>query len=138
MGPTAPTEPARGRDHLLEILALALAISTALAVLAPAVGLGHPSAGQRIGGFGTWDGLAWILLLAGGLWRSRTHIRRLRTWLASTDTKLADLTATTHDWVWESDSRLTVISCGPSVLRLLGRSPSEVIGHSMLEFLDPA
>lgn len=86
--------------------------------------------------FAAGDGLVWVLLLVGVLWRTRARIRQLRARAASSDSELADLAATTREWMWEADTRFVLLSCGPAVARLLGRSPAQMVGRSLFDFMD--
>ena len=127
------------RDRLLFVLVVALALSTVVGVVAPVVGVGHRRtvATQR-DGFALWSGLVWLVLVCAVFLRSRAHIRRLSSRATATDDRLADLAATTHEWMWESDARLVMVSCGSAVARLLGHPPGELIGRSMFEFMEPS
>lgn len=135
---TRPPIPATtdGTDRLLTVLAAALVVSTVVAVVGPLTGL-EPHVYFWAGeGLAAWNAPLWVALLGAVLWRSRTRIHGLRELLAGSDTRIADMTATTREWTWEADTRLVILSCGPGVARLLGRAPGEMIGRSMFDFLD--
>jgi PAS domain S-box-containing protein len=133
----SPGAAADGRgDRLLTALAAALAASTLLAVLGPLLGPGAQTYPWGGGGLAAWNSPLWLVLAASVLWRSRTQVRGLRELLARSDRRLADMAATTHEWTWEADTRLVILSCGPGVSRFLGRAPADMVGRSMFDFVD--
>lgn len=126
----------RDVDRLLTVLVAGFVITTVLAVVAPWLGLESRAHRAARHGFAAWDALVWLVSLVAVLWRSRSRIRRLKDWLVNSDTQVADYAATSREWTWESDRRLVMTSCGPAVARLLGRSPAEMVGRSMFDFID--
>lgn len=115
-----------------------LAILTALAVVGPwAAFVSGVSHGAR-DTFDEWAAPVWLALLAGVLWRSRSRMGSVWQRLLRPDPHLADLATTTREWTWETDTRFVIVSCGPAVVRLLGRSPVEMVGRSMFDFIDEA
>jgi PAS domain S-box-containing protein len=45
--------------------------------------------------------------------------------------------AASHDWLWRSDPHLRLTFSNPAVAEVLGYSPREVVGRSLLEFIHP-
>jgi PAS domain S-box-containing protein len=66
--------------------------------------------------------------------QQRERLRMQRA-LSASEERFRAIVETTEDWIWEIDAdRRTVYSNG-SVVKLLGRAPSEMIGRDALEFL---
>ena len=131
-----PRAAVAGGDRLLGVLVVGLLGSTLAAVVGPLAGSGPQTYFWAGAGVAAWNAPLWVVLLAAVLWRSRNRLRALSEVLAGTDSRLADMAATTREWTWEADSRLVILSSGPGVARLLGRSPGDMVGRPMFDFLD--
>ena len=125
-------------DGPLALPLTALLLVTALAIVGPWVGAVFGVAHGLRDAIDEWLAPTWLLLLAVVMWRARTHMGSIWLRLFRTDAQFADLAATTREWTWETDTRFVIVSCGPAVVRLLGRSPVEMVGRSMFDFIDEA
>ncbi|MDX6221359.1 MAG: hypothetical protein QOD91_413 [Frankiales bacterium] len=79
--------------------------------------------------------LCWLLLVfvaAGGLARSLVTARRL---LYQRDQTIAAAASTTHDWLWETDTRHAFTYCSRGVEELLGYRPEELIGTPTVDLV---
>lgn len=53
------------------------------------------------------------------------------------EARLADVEATSHEWIWETDADLVMTRSNAAVDDVLGRPPQAVIGKSMLDWVHP-
>jgi PAS domain S-box-containing protein len=57
--------------------------------------------------------------------------------LRASEQRYRDLIENTSDWIWEMDADMHYTYTSPQIYQILGYRPSEVLGHSPLDFLDP-
>lgn len=57
--------------------------------------------------------------------------------LRASQKQYRDLIENTSDWIWELDATMHYTYVSPQVERILGYKPTEVLGHSPIDFLDP-
>lgn len=58
--------------------------------------------------------------------------------LARSEERLAQVAEHNADWIWELDHDGRYSYCSPVAARLLGYEPTEVLGHHVTDFVDPA
>jgi len=127
--------PGVTRDRTLLVLVAALAADTVVSMALSLIGLTGPAARSAGQGVRSWAGLVWFGLLIAAGWRSTRHTRRLQRLVFDRDEQMAAVAATSHDWLWEADTGLVATSCSPAIKRLLGRSPDQILGRSLLELI---
>ncbi|MEM7772449.1 MAG: PAS domain S-box protein [Cyanobacteria bacterium P01_A01_bin.37] len=57
--------------------------------------------------------------------------------LRQSETRFRNLVETTHDLIWEENDRGLISYVSPQSVSILGYTPEEMIGHSVLEFMVP-
>ena len=61
--------------------------------------------------------------------------KRMQRALSASEERFRAIVETTEDWIWEIDAQRRHVYSNGSVVKLLGRSPSELIGRDALEFM---
>ena len=70
--------------------------------------------------------------------RKLADLERAENELKRVNARLRDLVDTTPDWIWETDAEGRFVYSSPRVEDLLGYTPAEVLGRTILDFLPPA
>ena len=86
------------------------------------------------------DNLARLPSAAGRVLESSAEQRRRRKAeraLRASEERFRSISETTEEWIWEVDAALLLTYSNRAVEQLLGRGPTEVLGHSPLEWLVP-
>lgn len=117
---------------------MAVCVDTILALTVRLDELGHFLRGDRsLEVYMALAGLVWIpvLLVPLGL-VLRSMFAAART-VNRQDQTLEATAATSPDWLWETDSNLTLTYCSDRVCQVLGYPPEDLIGRSTLELVRP-
>jgi PAS domain S-box-containing protein len=61
--------------------------------------------------------------------------RRMQRALAASEERFRALVETTEDWIWEADAQLRIAYSNGSVVKLLGRTPEQLLGRDAFELL---
>jgi PAS domain S-box-containing protein len=61
--------------------------------------------------------------------------RRMQRALAASEERFRALVETTEDWIWEADAQLRIAYSNGSVVKLLGRTPEQLLGRDAFEHL---
>lgn len=119
-------------DRLLSLLAIALVLDTMLGAAAAEYNI---DSSHEFQGYQAWNRLLWLVLVAAVLLRALRRAGQLALSVSERDMHLRDVARTSHEWLWETDENLVVISSSPAVTLMLGRRPSEVIGQNLFGFV---
>ena len=100
---------------------------------------GYSEAGEEAWGLArhvpfTWQGKPALLTVI----QDVTERKRDEEALRQSEQKYRELAEKTNDIIWTADPGFRITYISPSVGRILGRTPAEVTGHPMGDFLSPA
>lgn len=124
------------RDHLLGLLVLGVVIETVIAlVLRGPMALEAFEPGAPGVDYLALVGLLWLPLLAVSLWAVTRRAQRLRSGLLDRDGQLTALASTSYDWLWQASTDLRLSHGSPASQALLGYTPEDLVGRSMLDLV---
>lgn len=125
------------RDRLLSLLVVALCLDTVISMVLSLFRL----VGRTVPGSGTgargWMAVVGLVLLGAVLGRSLRSFRRLGRLLSTREEQIAAVEATSHDWLWETDTSMVATSCSQATGELLGEDPGRLLGNCFLDRLLP-
>ncbi|MDQ1668877.1 MAG: hypothetical protein QOE40_938 [Actinomycetota bacterium] len=79
----------------------------------------------------------WPVVLGVALVRGRRAAAWVRTRLADGADRLAAVSSMSHVGVWEATPDMVATYCGPMAAESLGRTPDQLVGHSLYDLLHP-
>ena len=124
------------RDRLLPLLAVVVAIEVLIAVVMRGPGSERVFQGRAQPlDYLALAGLLWLPLLLVVIWRVSSKTAALRRDLEDREQYLTSLAVTSHDWIWQSDAALHVVSCSPASAQLLGYASDEMVGRCLFDFV---
>lgn len=79
--------------------------------------------------------LSWPAVLAVALVRGRRTALWLRERIHNGDERLAAVAAMSQVWLWEATPDLVATYCGPACAEIIGRTPEEIVGRPLFDFM---
>lgn len=78
---------------------------------------------------------AMIVMVTGGIYYA-VHINRFRKRLALREEHFRDLVETSSDWIWEMDATGRYTYASPTLTKILGYRPEEILGKTPFDLMD--
>lgn len=83
-------------------------------------------------------GFLWLLALVSLVWKLVKRLHSTGESLRDQSHRFALTAAISGEWVWQASPELLLTFSSPATVELLGYQPDELLGRSLVEFLDPA
>ena len=83
-------------------------------------------------------GLFWLVVLMGMVWYLVRRFRNVDESLRDETERFAMTAAISGEWLWQASPELVLTYCSPAVSDLLGYEPTELVGRSLFELIDPS
>jgi PAS domain S-box-containing protein len=126
------------RDHLMWVLLALVVTNAVIAAILQGASVSRVFAGSA----SNLDYVATVALIMAGpvLLVGCVAVRRMRELqkrVTEREDMLANLSATSRDWLWQAGPDLVLTHCSPASVELLGYPASELVGHSVFDLVDP-